>query len=120
MESSGLIAIQASISFGACSLSVHGSPATVAASATEGRALMPIIRPPAALVAVRMKWRRESCLFMMPTSRFQHVGGAGDRAEQPLVSPAAVDVGDVGVDLVVGWGGILLEEGNGRHDLPGL
>ncbi|MFY9759810.1 MAG: hypothetical protein WAK32_05385 [Xanthobacteraceae bacterium] len=56
MESSGSMAIQASISLAAVALSsFQGYAGTVAARARPGAAPMPIMKPPAAVAAVRMK-----------------------------------------------------------------
>src|SRR6185437_7744005 len=120
MESSGSMAIQASISFGAEALSsFHGCAVTAAAWAARGRPPMPIMNPPA---AVAMKWRRLNfgamrVPCMVPSSGFQHVGGAMNGATQALVSSAAAYVGEVGVDFRIGRIGEVLQERDRGHDL---
>src|SRR5579862_9938132 len=97
------MAIQASISCGACSLSLQGCVGIAAASALPGAAPIPITRPPAAETAVRMKSRRFT-LSGVPVPRTAppsglHAGGAMDRATQALIRTATADVGDIRIDV---------------------
>src|ERR1700741_2408963 len=110
------MAIQASSSCGGYSLSVQGWVAMVAARAPPGAAPMPSSRPPAADVAVKIKPRRLMAGARrdppIPTSsRLRHARGAVDSAAQCRIGPAAVDVGDVRVDVSVSGLGESLQEG---------
>src|SRR5471030_3203157 len=121
------MAIQASSSWGAESLSFHGLFETVAARAPPGAAdmPMPISSPPAADPAVKIIWRR-----LRPgaawgpriagSSGLHRVRGAMNGAAQGRIGPAAADVGHVRVDVGVRRLGEGLQERGHRHDLPRL
>src|ERR1700752_1342338 len=119
------MAIQASISCRAWSLSFQGWFEMVAARASSGAAPMPTSKPPAADAAVRMKWRRLRVETVpvpcMATTSGLHQGrGAMNGAAQRRIRTAAADIGDTRVDVGVGRLGEGLQECGHGHDLPGL
>src|SRR5579862_5929967 len=119
------MAIQASISWGAWSLSVQGCFEMVAARALSGAAAIPTIKPPAADMAVRMKCRRLKVASLpvpciATTSGLRHVRGAMNGAAQRLIGTAAADIGDARVYVGVGRLGKGLQECGHGHNLSGL
>src|SRR5215468_1776419 len=83
----------------------------------------PSAKPPAAVRAVVMNWRRErvrSVISVPSVSRAHQRCSAMYRAAQALVGAASADIGEVGVDVGVGRDGIGLEIGRRRHDLARL
>src|SRR5205814_3879055 len=109
-----------------------------AASATNG-ALKPSARPPPAAAAEpTMNLRRESfwpfpkIIFFMALSSRPAAGAIGRAAcrrvagrqvhglADPLIGPAAADIGHRRVDVRVGRLGIFLQQRCGGHDLAGL
>src|SRR5437879_8615086 len=119
------MAIQASSSCSARSLSFQGCFEMVAARALSGAAPMPTSMPPAADAAVRMKWRRlKVAAVAVPciatTSGLHQVRGAMNGAAQRLIRAAAADIGNTRVDVGVGRLGKGLQKCSYGHDLPGL
>src|SRR4029077_2767010 len=119
------MAIQASISCRALSLSFQGWFEMVAARASCGAAPMPISKPPAADAAVRMNWRRLKvetvpvpCIAT--TSGLHQHRGAMNGAAQTFIRTAAADIGNTRVDVGVSRLGEGLQECGHGHDLPGL
>src|SRR5262245_1091071 len=121
--SSGLITTQA--------LTSASEPAVVLASADRGPPppggvrCHPRASPPAATaVEPTMNARRgtsgpgqsRSMLMSGPLLSGRHVHGGAD----PLIGPAAADVGHGVVDVLVGRSRMLPEQRGGRHDLAGL
>src|SRR5436190_19716000 len=53
-------------------------------------------------------------------SRLHQSRGAMDRTADADISSAAADVGQISVDIGVGWLRMVFQECNGRHDLSGL
>src|SRR5262245_833868 len=119
--SSGLITTQA--------LTSASGPAAVLASADRGPPAgvrcHPRASPPAATaVEPTMNARRgtsgpgrsRSMLMSGPLLPGRHVHGGPD----PLIGPAAADVGHGVVDILVGRPGLFPEQRGGSHDLAGL
>src|ERR1700676_1452711 len=107
------MAIQASISCGAWSLSVQGCVEIAAPSARRCAAPIPIIRPPARETAVRMKARRFTVeAIPVPrianSSSLHHVRGAMYGATQRFIRTATADIGNIRVYLGMRGLGILL------------
>src|SRR5437660_1335777 len=121
--SSGSITTQALISPAwRLASSPQGRTPRLAASAGPSMPT-PSAKPPAAVSAVVIKWRRErvrSVIVVPSRSRAHQRCGAMHRAAEALVGAATADVGEVGVDVGVGWVRIGLEIGRRRHDLAGL
>src|SRR5215472_15091647 len=93
------------------------------AASARGAAPIPMAKPPAAVAAVMMKWRRVRpvlCAFIASPLGLHEVGGAMDGTAKPLVSAATANVGDASVDIGIGRVGVALEERHRCHDLPGL
>src|ERR1700692_886481 len=119
------MAIQASISCGAYSLSFQGWVEMAAASALPGAAPMPIIKPPATETAVRMKSRRvrvETTPIprITTSSGLRHICGAMNGATQSFIRAATANIGNIRVDVGIRGLGILLKERHHDHDLPRL
>src|SRR5690348_5069069 len=119
------MAIQASISCRAWSLSLQGWFEMVAARASSGAAPMPTSKPPAADAAVRMKWRRlrvetAPVPCIATTSGLHQVRGAMNGAAQTFIGTAAADIGNTRVDVGVSRLGEGLQECSHGHDLSGL
>src|ERR1700675_2834365 len=55
-----------------------------------------------------------------PPSSFHQRGSAMNRTADPLISAAAADVGDAGIDIGIARLRVRFQERRGRHDLPGL
>src|SRR5579863_2524277 len=107
------MAIQASISCGAYSLSVQGCAEMAAASALPRAVPMPIIKPPAAERAVRMNSRRFTVETtpvprIATSSGLHHVRGAMNGATQTFIRTATANIGDIRVDVGIRGLGILL------------
>src|ERR1700730_6526941 len=107
------MAIQASISCGAYSLSFQGWVEMAAASALPGAAPMPIIKPPATETAVRMKSRRFTVEAtpvprIATSSGLHQVGGAMNGATQTFIRTATANIGNIRVDVGIRGLGILL------------
>src|SRR5882757_5788057 len=119
------MAIQASSSCGAWSLSFPGCFVMVAAPAPSGPATMPTSKPPAADAVVRMKRCRLKveavpvpCIAT--TSGLHHVRGAMNGAAQGFIRTAAADIGNARVNVGVGRLRRGLQKCHHGHDLPGL
>src|SRR5271155_2717679 len=117
--------IQASISCGACSLSLQGCVEMAAASALREAAPMPIIKPPARETAVRMKSRRFTVEAtpvprIATSSGLHHVRGAMNGAAQTFIRAATANIGDIRVDVGIRRLGKVLQKRNHGHDLPRL
>src|ERR1700733_11548107 len=107
------MAIQASISCGAYSLSFQGCAEMAAASALPRTVPMPIINPPATETPVRMKSRRFTVAAIpvpriATSSALHHVRGAMNGATQTFIGTATADIGDIRVDVGIRGIGILL------------
>src|SRR5687767_6929881 len=86
-------------------------------------------RPPATEAVDLMKPRREISAGVvadmsgnLPVRRpGSHGGGTVNRLTNTWIGPAATDVAAHGrIDVGIGGLGVLLQQGNGRHDLAGL
>src|SRR5258708_35769598 len=58
--------------------------------------------------------------WLVSRSRLHQRGCAMNRTADSDVGPAATDVGQVGIDIGVGWLRVFLQERHRCHDLPGL
>src|SRR5258708_1999523 len=122
--SSGSITIQALISPAAAVSGLQGCVPSVAARLRPGMAT-PKAKPPVGGSAATANCRRESVLrerggrrmMLFPISSLHQRGGGMEGGAQPLVGPAAEDIGEIGVDAGIGRTRFALEIGRNRHDL---